>query len=72
MRDVEESFGWDAAYVEASPSESTSLFDADSIETELGRLDGCDIALVDYKLPPGPPPITARSQDLLENLYAIL
>jgi hypothetical protein len=61
MRDVEESFGWDAAYVEASPSESTSLFDADSIETELGRLDGCDIALVDYKLPPGPPPITARS-----------
>jgi hypothetical protein len=41
---VEKGFRGDAAYVEASATESTTTFDASNFETELSSFDGTDVA----------------------------
>ena len=68
VRDVEERLGWNAADVETGSSQSTSFFDADGIDAELSSLDRCNVAFLREDVPPGPPPITARSNDRLEKL----
>lgn len=44
MRDVEQCFGGDAAYIEAGTSKCASLLDADGIESELRCLDCSHVA----------------------------
>lgn len=65
--DVEEGLGRDAADVETGAAEGSPLLDADSVEAQLGGLDGCHISCVKKRLPPGPPPMTAKSKALVEK-----
>ena len=46
MRDIEKSFRWDTAHIETSASKSSPLLYADSIESELGCLNGSNITLL--------------------------
>ena len=41
--DVEQSFGGNAADVQAGPSKGASFFDADGVESELCSFDGGDV-----------------------------
>lgn len=70
--DVEEGLGGDAAHVEAGPAQRSPLLNADSIETQLRGLDGSDVSCVGGRVPPGPPPMMARSNDLVEKPNAVL
>lgn len=60
--DVEQGLGGDTADVEAGSSQASSLLDTDSVESQLSCFDGSDITYANERVvPPGPPPITARS-----------
>jgi len=68
VRSIQQSLGRDATYINAGTAKSSSLFDANGLEAFLSSLD---CGNVPYKyiaivrvLPPGPPPMTARSYSL--------
>lgn len=65
--DVEEGLRGDAAHVQTGSSQSASLLDADGVQTQLRCLDCRHIAFFTEELPPGPPPITARSKVRFEK-----
>jgi hypothetical protein len=67
MGDVEEGLGRDTADVKAGPAQRSSLLDADSIQAELSCLDRGNITFLSKVVPPGPPPITARSKARFEK-----
>ena len=67
VRDIEKSLRGDAADVEACSSERAPLFDTHRAHAKLGRLDGSNITYMKGVVPPGPPPITARSKARFEN-----
>jgi hypothetical protein len=67
MGDVEQCFGGNAAHVQARPSESASLLDADGVQSLLSCFDGSHITCIMGELPPGPPPMIATSKIFVEN-----
>jgi hypothetical protein len=69
VRSIQQSLGRDATYINAGTAKSSSLFDANGLEAFLSSLDCGNvpykyIAIVKKVLPPGPPPMTARSYSL--------
>jgi len=59
--DVKESLGGNTSDIKAGTSQGSSLFDADSVESQLRSFDGSDVSLMTRVVPPGPAPMTARS-----------
>jgi hypothetical protein len=70
VRSMQEGFWRDAANIDTSTSKLASLLNANCLQTFLCSLDSCSITYWNsdieriWYIPPGPPPITAKSNSL--------